>query len=261
MASASSPGPRPSDRSRAGLQRAQHPRDRLGLGPAPDPDRHAIDLNLDDLGEGPPVAAACASNGEVHVPATALPGPLARTAALPCRCSPLPAAALPAPTEQLLWRQPMATRNLRNHRPRGKRLLDDAGLVVLGEPAATRSRNHLKLANSRRLRLKLMVKRRHKPISVTEIATLADHQSQEKVGSGVALALSVSGANVASSPAFKAFMNRLGRGIATSAALTGRSLSRTQVQLQAKRRPHVPHPVANVGQNVGYNLLDPGNTN
>jgi hypothetical protein len=35
----------------------------------------------------------------------------------------------------------------------------------------------------RQLRLKLMVKRRHKPISHSEIATIADHASQKKVGS------------------------------------------------------------------------------
>jgi hypothetical protein len=38
------------DRSRAGLQRTQHRRDCLGFRAATDPNRHAVDLNLDNPG-------------------------------------------------------------------------------------------------------------------------------------------------------------------------------------------------------------------
>jgi hypothetical protein len=38
------------DRSRAGLQRAQHRCDRLGFRAMTDPNRHAVDLNLDNPG-------------------------------------------------------------------------------------------------------------------------------------------------------------------------------------------------------------------
>ena len=77
----------------------------------------------------------------------------------------------------------MPARNFRNHRARNKRLLDHPGLVVLREPATTaRSRDHLQPAHSC-LRLKRMVKRRHKPISDSEIVTLADRKRQEKVRS------------------------------------------------------------------------------
>jgi hypothetical protein len=80
--------------------------------------------------------------------------------------------------------RPVPTRDLRNHRPRDKRLFNDPRLVICRKPTAPpRSRNHLQPANRRRLRLKRMVKRRHKPISDSEIVTIADHQSQQKVGS------------------------------------------------------------------------------
>jgi hypothetical protein len=51
-----------------------------------------------------------------------------------------------------------------------------------GEPATSpRARDHLQPAH-RCLRLKRMVKRRHKPISDSEIVTIAQHRHQEKVG-------------------------------------------------------------------------------
>ena len=57
----------------------------------------------------------------------------------------------------------MPTRNLRNDGPGNKRLLNNAGFVVFREPATSaRSRDHLQPAH--RLRLKRMVKHRHKPI-------------------------------------------------------------------------------------------------
>jgi hypothetical protein len=43
--------------------------------------------------------------------------------------------------------------------------------------------NHFQPTDRRNLRLKLMVKRRHKPISRSEIVTIADHGSQKKMGS------------------------------------------------------------------------------
>ena len=45
-----SPGPHPSDRSRAGLQRADHRGHRLRICTAADPHRHAVDLDLDGAG-------------------------------------------------------------------------------------------------------------------------------------------------------------------------------------------------------------------
>jgi hypothetical protein len=73
----------------------------------------------------------------------------------------------------------MSTRNLRNDGPRSKRLLDNAGFVIIREPPPPAgSRNHLQPAQSLRLRLKLMVKRRHKTISDSEIVTLVYHHCQ-----------------------------------------------------------------------------------
>jgi len=51
------------------------------------------------------------------------------------------------------------------------------------EPPPARPRYHFQPANLRRLRLKRMVKCRHKPISKSEISTIAHHRSQQKVGS------------------------------------------------------------------------------
>jgi hypothetical protein len=71
----------------------------------------------------------------------------------------------------------MSTRNLRNDSSWSERLLDNPSFVIIREPPAPdRSRYHLKPANRFRLRLKHMVKRRHKPISHKEIVTLGDYQ-------------------------------------------------------------------------------------
>jgi hypothetical protein len=56
------------------------------------------------------------------------------------------------------------------HRAWRPRLLDDPGLVILREPApSARPGNHLQPTDTRRLRLKRIVMRRHKPISNSEI--------------------------------------------------------------------------------------------
>ncbi len=73
----------------------------------------------------------------------------------------------------------MSTRNFRNHCARNKRLLNHPGLVILREPATSaRPRDHLLPVHS--LRLKRMVKHRHKPISESEIVTLANRKSHLK---------------------------------------------------------------------------------
>ena len=93
-------------------------------------------------------------------------------------------ARLAAPCEDLLWRKPMPARDLRDNGARHKRLFNNPRLEVLGELAPPPSPgNHFQPANRRYLRLKLMVKRRHKPISHSEIDTIADHGAQKKVGS------------------------------------------------------------------------------
>src|ERR1700761_1559903 len=78
----------------------------------------------------------------------------------------------------------MSTCNLRNHSSWSQRLLDNAGFVISREPAPSdRPRNDLQAANRFRRRLKHMVKRRHKPISYSEIVTLGDYQCPGKVRS------------------------------------------------------------------------------
>lgn len=73
-------------------------------------------------------------------------------------------ARLPAPNEHLLWEQPVSPGNLGNDRAWYQRLLDDPGLVALGEPTtASRLRDRFQPAR-RRVRPKRMVKHRHKPI-------------------------------------------------------------------------------------------------
>ena len=73
------------------------------------------------------------------------------------------------PREQLLRRQPVPSRDLLHHGPRRQRLLDEPRLVVSRElPATAVPRDHLDPTN-RGLRLKHMVKLRHKPISDSEI--------------------------------------------------------------------------------------------
>jgi hypothetical protein len=78
----------------------------------------------------------------------------------------------------------MPTRYFRNHRARHKRLFNDQGFEILREmPPPARPGYHFQPANLRRLRLKRMVKLRHKPISKSEISTIPHRQSQWKVGS------------------------------------------------------------------------------
>jgi len=65
----------------------------------------------------------------------------------------------------------MPTRNIRNDGPGNKRLLNNAGFVVILEPATSdRSRDHFQ--PTYRLRL------RHKPISDSEIVKLAHLRCQ-----------------------------------------------------------------------------------
>ena len=65
----------------------------------------------------------------------------------------------------------MTTRDVRNYRGRCLRFFDDPRLVVIRKTATSpRSRDHFQPTNAVRLRLKRMVKRRHKPISDSEIA-------------------------------------------------------------------------------------------
>jgi hypothetical protein len=67
-----------------------------------------------------------------------------------------------------------APRNLGNYRTRSQRLFNDPRLVVVQKPPApASSRDHLHPAHNLRLRLKHMVKLRHKPISHSEISTFA----------------------------------------------------------------------------------------
>src|SRR6187402_1574805 len=73
--------------------------------------------------------------------------------------------------------------DLRHHRAGSQRLLNDARLVIRREPApATSARNNLQPAHRRWLRLKYMVKLRHKPISDSEISTMTCRKPQKKVG-------------------------------------------------------------------------------
>jgi hypothetical protein len=66
--------------------------------------------------------------------------------------------------------------NLGNDHARGKGLFNYPRLKVFSEPApSTSPRDHLQPANGLYFRLKLMVKRRHKPIPDPEISTLDHH--------------------------------------------------------------------------------------
>src|ERR1700680_4013955 len=78
----------------------------------------------------------------------------------------------------------MPARNFRNHRAGNKRLFNHPGLVVCRDPPAPAlSRDNLKPARRRCLRLKRMVERRHNTISDSEIVTITDRKHQEKVRS------------------------------------------------------------------------------
>ena len=83
----------------------------------------------------------------------------------------------------VLRRKPMPAGNVGNDRASSQRLFDDAGLVIRRKPpTAPRSRDHFQPANRGRLRLKHMVKRSHKPISVSgeEISTLTPRKAQKQ---------------------------------------------------------------------------------
>jgi hypothetical protein len=169
------------DQSRLGLQRVDHRRDRLDLSATADANRNAVDLQFDDprdaVSSARPLACptvTCGRRRHIHDRRYKCPSTFAAG-----RLQWLPG--LPAPTEQLLRREPMPTGNFRNHCTRSKRLFNDTGLVILREPTPTASsRDHLQPPHC--LRLKRMVKRRHKPISESGIVTLADQHAQQKVG-------------------------------------------------------------------------------
>jgi hypothetical protein len=83
---------------------------------------------------------------------------------------------LPAPREHLLWGEALPPSNFGNHRARSKCLPNHLRLKIVRELSPpTRPRDHLYPANRRHFRLKLMVKRRHEPISHSEISTLDHH--------------------------------------------------------------------------------------
>ena len=91
---------------------------------------------------------------------------------------------LPAPCEDLLRRKPMPASDLRDDGLRHKRLLNNPRLEVLAEPPPPPSpTDNFQPMDRLHLRPKLMVKRRHKPISHSEIVTIADHGPQKKVRS------------------------------------------------------------------------------
>ena len=70
----------------------------------------------------------------------------------------------------------MLASNVRNDSARNKRLFNNPRLEVRGELAPPpRPANHFQPTNRRHLQLKLMVKRRHKSISNSEIPTVAHH--------------------------------------------------------------------------------------
>ena len=80
------------------------------------------------------------------------------------------AASRPSPTKQLLRGNPVTTSDLRRHRARRQRLLDDPSPIVgRPSPPPPGSREHLHPASHARVRLKLMVKHSHVPISKSQI--------------------------------------------------------------------------------------------
>ena len=128
----------------------------------------------------PKVRSTGASVGAAFfVPAAmAMPFPQlpARTSAARSRSAAPHLARLPTPREHLLWREAVPPSDLGNDRARSKRLPNYPRLKVLSELApSTSPRDHLQPANACHFRLKLMVKRRHKPISNSEISTIDYH--------------------------------------------------------------------------------------
>ena len=141
------------------------------------PHGHAFDLHLDTSGDpihlvhplalpftGRPARQSRCHNGRHE---------LRRLALDAHSCS---LARLPTPREHLLRAKPMLASNVGNNRTSGKRLFNDTRLKAIGElPPPASPRYHLQPPNRSHLRLKLMVKRRHKPISNSEINTLDHH--------------------------------------------------------------------------------------
>jgi hypothetical protein len=85
---------------------------------------------------------------------------------------------LPSPGKQLLRRQSVPTGDLRNHRAWNKCFFDDPGLGFFRKlPAPASSGDNLEPAHLNQLRLKRMVKRRHKPISDSQIEAPDESQS------------------------------------------------------------------------------------
>jgi hypothetical protein len=75
------------------------------------------------------------------------------------------------------------TGHVRYHGARRQSLFDDPRLVVIGETTSSpRSSNYLKPTDAAGLRLKRMVKRRHKPISDSEIEHLQQSPTEPKGG-------------------------------------------------------------------------------
>lgn len=88
-----------------------------------------------------------------------------------------------APGEQLLWRQAMPARNLRDDRSGNQRLFNNLRPIVgAPPPPAYRPRDHLE-ATHLALRLKSMVKSRHKTILQIRIVRLGPQLAAKKVRS------------------------------------------------------------------------------
>jgi hypothetical protein len=159
----------------------QYHRHRPGLGAAANPNRHTVDLNFDNPGGAIRLARTTATT---NFALRYLRFHDRRHEPRPFRVGTgrhwLPR--LPAPAEQLLRREPMPARYIRNDSPRDQRLPDNPSFVIIRKTATSPGSSY-NFQPVDRLRLKRMVKHRHKPISHSEIATIADHASQKKVGS------------------------------------------------------------------------------
>jgi hypothetical protein len=154
------------------LQRTNDSRDSPRISATADPDGHTVNLDLyDAVGLMPPTSALSLGRF-TNTLATRLidDGWHKRRSGLSRRYH-LTAPRSSAPREQLLRSEPVTTRDVRNYRARCQRFFDDPRLVVIRKTAPSpRSRDHFQPTNAARLRLKRMVKRRHKPISDSEIA-------------------------------------------------------------------------------------------
>ena len=127
-----SPGPRPSGRSRAGLQRTQHRHQSPCVRAAADPDRHAVDLNLDRSGTRlrltrQDLALAASSRcrrGNIH-------HRWHKLQSIRLRRPNLRFSQLTSPAKQLLWRQSMPSRHTRNRVATRHDLRDNPSLVFI----------------------------------------------------------------------------------------------------------------------------------